>query len=123
MKIAITSKGPALDSEVDASFGRAAYILIVDTFSQSFQAIDNKENADALRGAGIQAASLVSESGARALLTGVCGPKAYQTLLAAGVKVASRIEGTVKDALTAFNEGRVQFSDLNDLALPGGGNG
>ena len=30
MKLAITSKGTDLDSEVDPRFGRAAYILIVD---------------------------------------------------------------------------------------------
>jgi predicted Fe-Mo cluster-binding NifX family protein len=43
MKLAITSKGTDLDSEVDPRFGRAAYILIVDTFSLGVQVLDNSE--------------------------------------------------------------------------------
>ena len=31
MKIAVTSKGKTMDSEVDPRFGRAAYILVVDS--------------------------------------------------------------------------------------------
>ncbi|MDH3567576.1 MAG: dinitrogenase iron-molybdenum cofactor biosynthesis protein, partial [Desulfobacteraceae bacterium] len=31
MKIAVTSRGKDLDSPVDPRFGRAAYILVVDT--------------------------------------------------------------------------------------------
>ena len=44
MKIAITAKGADLDSEVDPRFGRAAYILIVDSETLDFEALDNKEN-------------------------------------------------------------------------------
>ena len=59
MKIAVTSQGTSLDSQVDPRFGRAAYILIVDTETFEFEVLDNKENANALKGAGIQAASMV----------------------------------------------------------------
>ena len=31
MKVAVTSKGTSLDSVIDPRFGRAPYILIVDT--------------------------------------------------------------------------------------------
>ena len=61
MKIAVTSKGVDLDSEVDPRFGRAAYILVVDSETLSFDALDNKENVNAFKGAGIQAAKMVSE--------------------------------------------------------------
>ncbi len=115
MKIAITSKGTDLDSEVDPRFGRAAYILIVDTFSMSIDVIDNAKNGNALKGAGIQTASEVSGRGADALLTGYCGPNAFQTLKAAGIKVANDISGTVKEAVTAFNDGRVIFSNSSNM--------
>jgi predicted Fe-Mo cluster-binding NifX family protein len=111
MKIAVTSKGTDLDSQVDPRFGRAAYILIVDTETFEFEVLDNKENVNALKGAGIQAASMVSDKGAEVLLTGYCGPKAFMTLEAAKIRVANDVEGTVKDAVKAFNEGKVSFAD------------
>ena len=111
MKIAVTSQGTNLDSQVDPRFGRAAYILIVDTETFEFEVLDNKENANALKGAGIQAASMVSDKKAEALLTGYCGPKAFMTLEAAKIRVANEIEGTVRDAVKSFNEGKLTFSD------------
>ncbi len=115
MKIAVTSKGKNLDSQVDPRFGRAAYILIVDTFSLGFDVVDNTENANAFKGAGIQAATQVSDKGAQALLTGFCGPKAFKTLKAAGIKVANDLNGTVRDAITAFNEGKVTFAETANV--------
>jgi predicted Fe-Mo cluster-binding NifX family protein len=111
MKIAVTSQGTNLDSQVDPRFGRAAYILIVDTETFEFEVLDNKENANALKGAGIQTASMVSDKNAKALLTGYCGPKAFMTLEAAKIRVANDIEGTVEDAVKAFNEGKVSFAE------------
>lgn len=111
MKIAVTSKGKDLDSPVDPRFGRAPYILIVDTFTLGVEVLDNSENVNAFKGAGIQAASMVSNKGATTLLTGFCGPNAFKTLNAGGVKVCNDVSGTVKDAVAAYNEGKVSFAD------------
>ena len=111
MKIAVTSKGTNLDSQVDPRFGRAAYIIIVDTETFEFEVLDNKENVNALKGAGIQAASMVSDKGAEVLLTGYCGPKAFMTLEAAKIRVANDVEGTIEDAVKSFNEGKLTFAD------------
>lgn len=111
MKIAVTSQGTNLDSQVDPRFGRAAYILIVDTQTFEFEVMDNKENVNALKGAGIQTASMVNDKGADVLLTGYCGPKAFMTLEAAKIQVANDVEGTVRDAVNAFNEGKLTFAD------------
>lgn len=111
MKIAITAKGATLDSEVDPRFGRARYIMIVDTQSMQFEAIDNTENINAFKGAGIQAATMVSDKGAEVLMTGYCGPKAFQTIAAAGVKVVSDISGTVAEAVEKMKSGDVTYTD------------
>lgn len=111
MKIAVTSKGTDLDSAVDPRFGRAAYILIVDPETLEFEVLDNKDNVNAFKGAGIQTASMVSDKGVEALLTGFCGPNAFKTLEAAKIRVANDVNGTVRDAVKAFNEGRLTFSD------------
>ena len=110
MKVAVTSKGILLDSEVDPRFGRAPYILIVDTETMAFEAVDNSDNVNAFKGAGIQAATMVSDRGAEVLLTGYCGPKAFTTLAAAGVKVVSDVTGKVRDAVGALKAGQVTYS-------------
>ena len=110
MKLAVTAKGPELDSEVDPRFGRAMYIILVDEESLDFEAVDNSANANAFKGAGIQAATMISGKGAEVLLTGYCGPKAFTTLQAAGVKVVDDVSGTVRDAVEAFKAGRVTYA-------------
>jgi predicted Fe-Mo cluster-binding NifX family protein len=110
MKIAVTSKGTDLDSQVDPRFGRAAYILIVDTENLEFDVLDNKDNVNAFKGAGIQAASMVSDKVAEVLLTGFCGPNAFKAFEAAKIKVANDVNSTVRDAVKAFNEGGYVFS-------------
>jgi predicted Fe-Mo cluster-binding NifX family protein len=111
MKIAISSLGRDLDSQIDPRFGRAAYILIVDTVSNGLEVLDNSENINAFKGAGIQAAAMLSKKGAEVLLTGYCGPNAYKTLQAAGIKVVNDVSGTVKDSVDALIEGKLAFAD------------
>lgn len=110
MKIAITSKGQDLSSEVDPRFGRAAYVIIADTETDSVDVIDNSENKNAFKGAGIQASAAICDKGAAILMTGFCGPNAFKTLDAAGVKVVNDTSGTVQDALDRFKTGKVVFA-------------
>ena len=110
MKVAVTSKGVQLDSEVDPRFGRAPYIMVVDVDTLAFEAVDNSSNVNAFKGAGIQAATMVCEKGAEVLMTGYCGPKAFATLEAGGVKVVSDMTGTIRDAVAAFNAGKITYS-------------
>jgi len=111
MKIAVTSQGREIDSQVDPRFGRAAYILIVDSETMSFEVLDNQDNVNSLKGAGIQAAANIHNKGAEVLLTGFCGPNAFKTLNAAGVKVANDATGTVKEAVKSFLAGKLTFAD------------
>lgn len=111
MKIAVTSTGTDISSKVDPRFGRAAYIIVVDAETFEFEALDNKENVNALKGAGIQAATMVSEKGAEVLLTGFCGPNAFKALQAANIKVANDASGTIKEAVKAYMDGKLPISD------------
>lgn len=105
MKIAITAQGVHLESLVDPRFGRAAYILIVDTETMDYEALDNSHNGGAFKGAGIQTATMIHQHGAQVLLTGYCGPKAFHTLQVAGINVVSDVSGTVTDAVEMFMSG------------------
>lgn len=111
MKIAVTSTGTELDSPVDPRFGRAAFILIVDSDTFDYEVLDNSENVNALKGAGIQAASMISSNKAEILLTGFCGPNAFKALNAAKIGVANNAEGSVRDAVAAFLDGNMPLAD------------
>ena len=109
MKIAITSTGTTLDSELDPRFGRAAYFIIVDSETMEFSVIDN-ENVATAGGAGISSAKTVVDAGAEAVITGNCGPNAYQTLSSAGVKLYTGAKGKVSEAIELFKKGGLKSS-------------
>jgi predicted Fe-Mo cluster-binding NifX family protein len=110
MKIAVTSQGTDLNSEVDPRFGRAAYILIVDSETMEYESLDNSENINRLKGAGIQASVMIKNSGAEILMTGYCGPNAVKTLNAAKIKIISNISGTVQNAIDIFKGGNFSYT-------------
>ncbi len=106
MRIAVTSVGRTMDAQVDPRFGRAACFVVVDTESMEFQAIENN-NVDAGGGAGISAAKVVIDAGAKAVLTGNCGPNAERTLRAGNVKLYTGVTGTVAEAVEQFKTGKL----------------
>ena len=107
MKIAVTAQGTDLESQADPRFGRTKYFVVMDTDSDDFEAVDNAQNFNAAQGAGIQAARNVAELGVEAVLTGHCGPNAFRTLTAAGIKVFTGASGTVKETVEKFKSGEL----------------
>ena len=126
MKIAVSSSGNNLDSQIDPRFGRCAYFVVVDTESMSFETFDNESIALG-GGAGIQAAQFVASKGAKAILTGNVGPNAVKTLAAAGVEVFVGQNGTVGEAVERYKRGDLQPSSQANVAdhhgMAGGGGG
>ncbi|MFO7733997.1 MAG: NifB/NifX family molybdenum-iron cluster-binding protein [Candidatus Aminicenantes bacterium] len=104
MKIAVSALSPDIDDAVDPRFGRCPYFLIVDSESMEFESVQNPY-LDAPSGAGIQSGQLVASKGAQTVLTGNCGPNAYQTLTAAGVEVVTGVSGTIRAAVKAYASG------------------
>ncbi len=111
MRVAVTSQGPHLSSQVDPRFGRARYFIVVETDTREFTAHDNTKNVDAVQGAGIQAARTVVDLAAAAVITGNVGPKAFAALQAANVKVYPGASGTVREAVEQFKAGQLQPAD------------
>lgn len=108
MKIAIPASGDNLEAAVDSRFGRAARFLIYDTESSSFTLVDNNQNLSAPQGAGIQSAQSVAATGAKAVLLGHCGPKAFRVLQAASIKVYTTTADTISAALQAYQSNQLQ---------------
>ena len=115
MKVAITSQDEGLGSAVDPRFGRAKYFVIVDLETHTIQAVNNAVNLNAAQGAGIQAAKRVVDLGAKALLTGHVGPKAFAVLQGAGVEIYPVAGGTVAVALEQFKTGSFKAMAAADV--------
>ncbi|MCP4666789.1 MAG: dinitrogenase iron-molybdenum cofactor biosynthesis protein [Deltaproteobacteria bacterium] len=107
MKIAVSSSGEDLNSQIDPRFGRCARFLIVETDDMSFEVFNN-ENIALVGGAGIQSARFVVDRGVQAVITGNCGPKAVRTLSAADVELHTGQSGTIKEAIERYRKGELQ---------------
>jgi predicted Fe-Mo cluster-binding NifX family protein len=108
MKIAVTTTGKDLNSPFESRFGRAPGFIIYDTETKEFQAVDNSMNLNAAQGAGIQAAMNIVKSGAKALISGHCGPKAFTVLNQAGVEIFNTNAATVSEAVEQYVSGKLQ---------------
>ena len=109
MRIAISATGPDLDAQVDPRFGRCQYFVIVEPDTMQFESVENS-SAMASGGAGISAAQRIVGKGVEAVLTGNCGPNAYQVLSPAGIKVIVGVSGKVRDAIQAYKSGSLEGS-------------
>jgi len=115
MKITFTTSGETLDAPLDSRFGRAPKFLVYDLDSETFEVIDNQQNLNAAQGAGIQSAETVARLGAKSLVTGHCGPKAFRVLLAAGIKVYTTDAPTVAEALEEYRSGKLAEAHSADV--------
>lgn len=114
MKIVITSTGNDLDSEIDQRFARAKNFIVYDTENDEFEVVDNSQNLNASHGAGPQAVLNISNLQAEYVITGHCGPNAFRTLEAAGIKVIVGQKGTVGEVIKQFKDGVLKPTDSPD---------
>ncbi len=105
MQVVVTSQGPTLDSPTDPRFGRARFLILMDTETGGFLSVDNDINLNASQGAGIQTARKVVELKAQTVITGHVGPKAFSVLDAGGVAIYTGASGTVSQAVEQFKAG------------------
>jgi len=120
MKIAVPAQGDSLDAKIDMRFGRAECFVIVDSDTWEFEVVDNKQNVQAPAGAGIQAAQIVANHGAEILIADNCGPNAFRTLKAADIKVFAGLDGTVREAINAYKDGKLELADQANVEAHSG---
>ena len=130
MKICVTATAGDLNAQVDPRFGRSQYFVFVDSDTMAFEAMANEAIA-APGGAGIQAAQVVVNKGASAVISGNIGPNAFQVLSTAGVKIATGAYGTVQEAVEMYKSGKLGEVGASTVSAhagmgataPGGGRG
>ncbi|WP_045217281.1 NifB/NifX family molybdenum-iron cluster-binding protein [Desulfonatronovibrio magnus] len=110
-KVAVTSEGPNMQDMVDPRFGRAGGFVVVDPETMEHEYVDNGQSQAMAHGAGIQAAQTIADSGAKVLLTGFVGPKAFEALKAVGIKVIQNLDNmSVEQAVQRYKSGDVQYA-------------
>lgn len=106
VRLAVTAQGRDLDSAIDPRFGRCQYFVFIDTDSEEFEAVTNQSLMSS-GGAGIQSAQFLADRKVGAVITGNVGPNAARALQAAGIQVYTMTSGTVREALKAYKEGKL----------------
>ena len=109
MKIAISSTGKDLESEIDARFGRCNYFLIIeieDNRIKDFKAIENNAKAQ-VGGAGISAGEIVAKQKVDAIITVNLGPRAFSVFEQFGIKIYQG-EGEIKEVIQDFINGKLK---------------
>jgi predicted Fe-Mo cluster-binding NifX family protein len=108
MKIAISSMGENLESEVDTKFGRCPYFLIVEIEDKEVKNVKAIENTAAgqMGGAGITAAEIVANEKVDAVISANLGPRALSVFEQFGIKIYQG-QGIIKDVIQKFIEGEL----------------
>lgn len=120
-KIAVSSEGSDLDGPVDPRFGRAAGFIIIDPDTMASEYVDNAVSQGMAQGAGIQAAELMTRHAVGVVLTGYVGPKAFQALSAAGIKIGQNLEDlSVRQAVEKYKSGQVSMAAAPNRGGAGG---
>lgn len=119
MKIAVSATRPNVHAQVDTRFGRCPYFVIVDMETTNYEALENI-SAMGSGGVGISAAQMIAGKGVEAVITGNCGPNAYRTLSAAGIKVITGFTGSIGDAIEKYKAGKLQASTQPNVSAHSG---
>ena len=111
--IAVPSFGNGgLNELMNPRFGRCVSFTFVNIEGGEIKEVKAVPNtaANAMGGAGIQAAQLVANNGATEVVVGSLGPNAYQSLAALNLKInqAPNQQITVKECIDLYLQGKLQ---------------
>jgi predicted Fe-Mo cluster-binding NifX family protein len=109
VKIAVSSMGKSIESNVSDIFARCPFFIIAEIKNQKIdktEIIEN-ESTNQMSGAGISAAQLMAEKNVNAVITGNVGPRAFDVLKQFNIEIY-RGEGKVKEAVEKFIEGKLE---------------
>ncbi|HDD46103.1 MAG TPA: hypothetical protein ENG42_01385 [Candidatus Aenigmarchaeota archaeon] len=110
MKVAVSSMGSGLNSQVSPVFGRCPYFVIVDIEGKEIRSEKSIENAAMMQsgGAGIMAAQLVANENVGAVISVAIGPRAFAVLQQLGIKIFTAVPGTVEENVKMMIENKLK---------------
>jgi len=124
MKITVATQQGGLDDQVSAIVGRAPTFTVVETSNEEI--IDSKvlqnEFSQAQSGAGVQAAQMLAEEGAQAIIGGNFGPNLARVFTQSGVKMYQASGVTTEEAIHQLLRGQLTEAS-GSTEPPGRGKG
>ncbi len=108
MIIAMASNSKDENAVLDNRFGRAKYLALYHTQDKIFSYFQNTVSLGSVQGAGVQAAQMVVDSDAKALVTANCGPKAFKVLSAAGVQIYKSEAKKLSEIINLYNQNKLE---------------
>ena len=119
MRIAFSTDGRDLDSQIDPAFGRCKCFIVVEPVTLSYDVVENP-GSEMSSGAGIKAAESLANMDVDKLVTGSVGPNARPILASGGIEIISKVSGNIRDALvemglrTETNPGEPESTPVQD---------
>ena len=107
MKIGSPLDGKKLSSPLSSIFERCSYFVILDSDHRNKVTIFPNNAQTAARGAEIQAAQLFTEQNIDILITHSISSNALDILLKAGIRVYLAIDGSFRENIEAYLQGRL----------------
>ncbi len=104
--------GKGLKAQLSSLFGRCPYFVIIDTNDMRVETLQNT-GVNALNGAGIQAAQILVNKNVNAIVSDKIGPKAFQVLKVARIKIFMGKSGKISDLLELYKRG-----ELKEIEVP-----
>jgi predicted Fe-Mo cluster-binding NifX family protein len=118
--IAISASGKDLEARVEPRFGRARFFVLADPDTGDWEPYDNLANLSSLKNVGIiTAKNLTKNRVVQTVITGSCGPKAFEELQEAGVKIFLNARGSVRQALNQLRQGELEESTGPNVPIYG----
>jgi predicted Fe-Mo cluster-binding NifX family protein len=116
MKIAVSSAAQGLKSQASPVFGRCPWFVIVETDGKKITGHRDVQNGAVMQagGAGIMAAQTVANEGAKVVISGAVGPRAFGVFQQVGIEAYASTPGTVEENVMQFMQGK-----LAKISAPG----
>lgn len=110
LKIAFCVKEPHPEAPSDERFGRCPFHALVDIDSGAITFLPNTAASE--NGAGVKAARALINAGANCAVVSSIGPKAFEILKRAGIKVYAGSEPDLPALIEGFKQNR--FEELKE---------
>jgi len=114
MKVAISSTGKDIESQISPIFGRCPYFAVVNIENNKIKSTEVIENPaiNQRGGAGIVAAQIVGNTEAKAAISLAFGPRAFAALQQLEIEIYEGVGGTVKDNIEKFIRGELKKAQI-----------
>ncbi len=108
MKVALLSSGEDLHCQIDEEFGRAKYIILIDSEKDTWEVAENDVPHEH-RGRFV--ANIIISLKAEAAIVSHIGPVAFALLKEKGIKVFNAQKISVKEAIDLYRKGQLKQLD------------